>query len=286
MGSWQRWVLLAALTSFGATQAGCSALEDAIGSSSKSSKKSKKSSDDEDEDDESSSKKKKKKKTSREDEDEEAKAEPTSEAALPTPPPPSEPPPAPVVPTGGGEPFAGVYRSTYGDVRVRPTATGVEGTYPGGTLACVPTGPTLDCTWKDSAGSGRARLVRQSNGDLMGTWGYGASNTSGGTWTFALLRAGDPGPTGTEAVAGSFAGQYVSTYGTVVLNEAAGRVTGTYPGGQLACLPSGATLSCDWKEGGSSGKATLTRQANGDLAGTWGFGASTSSGGTWTFRRR
>jgi hypothetical protein len=280
------WVLLFALACFGTSQAGCGAIEDLVGGSSK---KSKKSSDDEEEDEDSSSKKKKKKKKKSDEEDEERAdatreegASSSSGSSGPTPPPPAPPTP----PTGGGDAFAGVYRSTYGDVRVRPTPTGVSGTYPGGELACTASGSDLDCDWKDSAGSGKAKLTRQSNGDLSGTWGYGASATSGGSWLFALLRAGDPGSTGTEAAVGSFAGQYVSTYGTVVLNESGGRVTGTYPGGSLVCAPSGAVLNCDWREGGTSGRAILTRQANGDLSGTWGNGGSATSGGSWLFRKK
>lgn len=185
-----------------------------------------------------------------------------------------------------GAQFAGIYRSTYGDVRLRPIGGQLEGTYPGGTMKCAPSDKTLTCDWKDSSGFGRARLVRQDNGDLKGSWGNGASDSNGGTWLFNLLSAGDPGPTGNEAAAGSFAGDYISTYGTVNLVESPGKVKGTYPGGTLDCTPRGAVIDCGWKDSSGFGRSTLTRQANGNLSGTWGNGGSSTDGGTWLFRKK
>jgi hypothetical protein len=182
--------------------------------------------------------------------------------------------------------FAGIYRSTFGDVRLRQQPGSVEGTYPGGTLKCASAGPVLDCDWREGTATGKARLTREATGDLVGTWGNGLSNSSGGPWRFNLLSAGDPGPSGMEATAGSFAGAYTSTFGVVTLVETQGRVTGRYPGGTLDCVPAGAVLACGWREGTLTGRAKLTRQMNGDLSGTWGGGASDSSGGPWLFRRR
>ncbi len=268
---------------------------DVLGGGKSSSKSSTQDKDkDDDDDDDSSKDKKKKKKKSDDDESEEEEADKggdkpkdvkTGPSETATPPPPTTPT-AQTPPPPSGESFAGVYRSTYGDVRVRQTGTQVDGTYPGGTLKCVPSGKTLACDWKDNYGVGKAKLDKQANGDLKGTWGNGASETNGGSWLFTLLSAGDPGPTGDEATVGSFAGDYVSTYGTVSLTEGGGRVTGGYPGGKLDCTPSGAILNCDWRDSSGTGKARLTRQATGNLSGTWGNGASDSNGGTWLFRKK
>lgn len=266
---------------------------DALGGGKSSSKSSKKDKDEDDDDDKDKKKKKKKDKEEDEEETEEKsdkkdKAEKSDKSdkkpdakddAPPTPPPPTPPPPS-------GVQFAGVYRSTYGDVRMRQTGGNVDGTYPGGTLKCTSNDKTLLCDWKDNFGVGKAKLAKQDNGDLKGTWGNGVSETNGGTWLFTLLSAGDPGPTGDEATVGSFAGDYISTYGTVSLTEAGGKVTGTYPGGTLDCTPNGAVIDCTWKDSSGSGKAKLTRQATGNLSGTWGYGISNSDGGTWLFRKK
>jgi hypothetical protein len=46
------------------------------------------------------------------------------------------------------------------------------------------TGTTLDCSWKEGVGFGKARLTKQANGTLQGTWGNSASDKDGGQWTF------------------------------------------------------------------------------------------------------
>jgi len=247
---------------------------DSLSSKSTKSKKSKKDKDDDDDDDTKPAKKKKK------GSDDESTAESDAPADTGTAAPADTPPPA------TGEQFAGIYTSTYGEVRMRQLGTAVTGTYPGGKLTCTPTGTALDCDWKDNYGVGKAKLDKQASGDLKGTWGNGASPSNGGMWLFTLKSAGDPGPTGDEATVGSFAGDYISTYGTVTLAEAGGKVTGGYPGGTLNCVPSGAIIDCDWKDSSGSGKARLTRQATGNLDGTWGNGASNSNGGRWLFRKK
>lgn len=232
-----------------------------------------------DEDDEPKKKKKKQKKSKDDEEDDGAGDEPTK-ADAPTPSEPSEPP----TPTGPS--FAGVYRSTWGDARFRQTGSTVTATYPGGSLDCTATGADLDCNWKDSAGTGKAKLARLANGDIDGSWGFGASTSGGGRWLFKLLSAGDPGPTGTEAAAGSFAGVYQSTWGDTRFVEEGDQVKGTYPGGVLECAPVGAKLDCSWREGSLRGRAQLTRQLNGDISGTWGNGESSTNGGSWLFRKK
>ena len=242
---------------------------------------------DDDDDSDSKKEKKKKKKKSSDDEDGDTdsskekdakKAEPSATAA-----PSAAVTPPPVV---AGEKFAGVYRSTWGDVTVRQTGTQVDCKYPAGTMSCSAADKDLDCTWKEGSTNGKAKLRKQSNGDLDGTWGNRLSATDGGRWLFTLLSAGDPGPSGDEAAAGSFAGVYVSTWGDTTFSEEGSAVKGKYPGGVLNCTPSGAKLECGWREGSAVGKARLTRQLNGDISGTWGNGASASDGGSWLFRKK
>ena len=82
------------------------------------------------------------------------------------------------------ESFAGDYTSGYGDVKFEQRGTDVTATYPQGTMACVARGPHLECTWDEGGGTvGRAILTRQPRGNIVGTWGYGSSDTDGGPWT-------------------------------------------------------------------------------------------------------
>ncbi len=265
---------------------GCDQL--GLGKSSEKASKDKKDKDDEDEDKKKKKKKKKKDETEESEETDEGDAKDKPKTAKPkeddTPPP---EPPKTAEPAIAGESFAGKYRSTYGDVRVSQKGDKVTGTYPGGTLDCTAEGKKLDCNWKDGFGVGKSKLEKQANGDLKGTWGKGASATDGGPWLFTLLEAGEPGKTGEEAAAGDFAGTYVSTWGdTVFTEEANKKVKGTYPGGKLDCVSDGAKLDCDWKDSAGTGKAALTRQTNGNISGTWGFGANTTNGGSWLFRKK
>jgi hypothetical protein len=252
------------------------------------SKKDSVSKDDDDDSDSKKEKKKKKKKKSDDDDDDDtdskkekdAKKADTTATAAPT----AAPIPTPAAPAG--EKFAGVYRSTWGDVSIRQTGNQIDCKYPAGTMACVATGSDLDCDWKEGSTSGKAKLKKQSNGDLDGTWGNRLSATDGGRWLFTLLTAGDPGPSGDEAAAGSFAGVYVSTWGDTVFTETGSSVKGKYPSGVLDCTSAGAKLECGWRESSSTGKARLTRQLNGDISGTWGNGASATDGGSWLFRKK
>lgn len=82
------------------------------------------------------------------------------------------------------EHFDGDYDSDYGDAKFTQQGHDVHVTYPNGTLTCVVEGPHLDCAWAEASTTGRALLTRQPNGNIVGTWGDGASNTDGGTWVF------------------------------------------------------------------------------------------------------
>lgn len=81
----------------------------------------------------------------------------------------------------------------------------------------------------------------------------------------------------------SFAGTYRSNFGPTTFAQNGSAIAATYPKGSMVCQPSGNTLDCDWKEGGLSGKAKLTKAADGTLNGTWGNGASNTNGGSWVF---
>jgi len=93
------------------------------------------------------------------------------------------------------------------------------------------------------------------------------------------------GPTAAKGSdAASFAGAYMSNWGRCALSQDGTSVSGTCTRGTtMTCQASGDTLQCDWKESSGFGKATLTRQATGVLAGTWGSQSSVSNGGAWTF---
>jgi hypothetical protein len=93
------------------------------------------------------------------------------------------------------------------------------------------------------------------------------------------------GPTAAKAsTAASFAGAYMSNWGPCALSQEGASVSGTCTRGTtMTCQANGDTLQCDWKESSGSGKATLTRQSTGVLAGTWGSQSSVSNGGAWTF---
>lgn len=96
----------------------------------------------------------------------------------------------------------------------------------------------------------------------------------------------DPVPTPVTAPAGKrFEGTYKSNWGSTTFLEVGSTVTAKYPKGTMTCSTAGDVLTCDWFEGGSRGKALLTRQSNGDISGTWGNGTSATNGGPWSFTR-
>lgn len=113
-----------------------------------------------------------------------APAAPTTAAA------PVETPPA-----SGGDAvvYAGTYTSAWGQVtleQAKATPGEVKGRYPRGTLKCKVTAK-LECSWAESSSSGQAAFTREANGDLKGSWGSGASATSGGPWNLKLSKAGE-----------------------------------------------------------------------------------------------
>ncbi len=89
-----------------------------------------------------------------------------------------------------------------------------------------------------------------------------------------------PAPGGATA---SFGGTYKSNWGPTVFAQDGPRVVASYARGNMTCMASGSALDCDWHEGAAFGKARLTKNANGTIAGTWGNHASSTDGGPWLF---
>jgi hypothetical protein len=89
------------------------------------------------------------------------------------------------LPTGGPPAsFAGKYDSAWGVTTFTQEGTRVTGKYPKGNLSCSAAGNTLECDWREATTLGKARLIKQANGKLSGTWGDGDSATNGGPWVF------------------------------------------------------------------------------------------------------
>jgi hypothetical protein len=88
-----------------------------------------------------------------------------------------------------------------------------------------------------------------------------------------------------EPTVANFAGKYSSNWGTTTFKQDGTKVSGVYPGGTLACtVIKEVSIACTWFESGSSGRAFMTRNAtSGVISGSWGSGASSSDGGSWTF---
>ena len=80
--------------------------------------------------------------------------------------------------------FRGTYRSTWGDTVFTQAGKVVVARYPDGTLDCMAAGSTLDCSWKEGSGFGKARLTKQASGSIQGTWGNATDDHDGGQWTF------------------------------------------------------------------------------------------------------
>ena len=127
-------------------------------------------------------------------------------------------------------------------------------------------------------------------------------DVAGVVMTIEFRRADEPSPTSpigdspssADADAPSFAGNYDTVAvlsstkdefpapATVVQRGL--RVAIDYPDGTMACNVEGARLSCSWVQTDHAGRATLTRKVDGQLVGTWGYGASDSNAGPWTFK--
>jgi hypothetical protein len=80
--------------------------------------------------------------------------------------------------------FAGSYKSTWGQAVVTQVGNDVAVKYARGNMTCTAAGNALDCSWREGATAGKAKLVKETSGTIRGTWGNGASATDGGAWVF------------------------------------------------------------------------------------------------------
>lgn len=80
--------------------------------------------------------------------------------------------------------FAGTYKTNWGPTVFAQNGTAIAATYPNGSMTCQPSGNTLDCDWKEAKAAGKAKLTKEADGSLKGTWGTGTSATNGGAWLF------------------------------------------------------------------------------------------------------
>ncbi|MCC6213587.1 MAG: hypothetical protein IT376_01875 [Polyangiaceae bacterium] len=103
----------------------------------------------------------------------------------PTPPAAATPPPPPAAEEI--EKFAGAYTTNWGKANCTQVKKNVNCLYAGksGSLDCkVVDKMELDCDWSETGTSGKAKLTKQADGKLKGSWGRGESATNGGPWIF------------------------------------------------------------------------------------------------------
>ena len=91
--------------------------------------------------------------------------------------------------TNDGPPvFVGKYNSTEGLATITQEGVVVTIQYTGGHAECTPAGKTLVCTWHEGEDYGAAKLTQLAGRKLVGTWGVGKSDSSGGTWEFVPVK--------------------------------------------------------------------------------------------------
>jgi hypothetical protein len=137
--------------------------------------------------------------------------------------------------------------------------------------------------------------------DKIGAWIFPkhgkTQDVTGIVLTFEFRRADEPSPAIlADAGVASFAGEYDTiailtsskteypSPATIV--QRGPRLAVDYPDGTMACNVDGERLSCLWIQSDNNGRATLVRKSNGALVGTWGYSASDSNAGPWTFKRK
>jgi hypothetical protein len=91
---------------------------------------------------------------------------------------------APSSSAAGVPSYAGKYDSTEGPATLTQNGFDVTISYEGGHADCTANETSLVCEWHEGQDYGLARLKRVGGGKLVGTWGTGKSETSGGEWTF------------------------------------------------------------------------------------------------------
>lgn len=114
------------------------------------------------------------------------KSEPTP-APIPESPTPAATP-SPAAPAAEEiEKFAGTYTTNWGKANCTQVKKNVNCLYAGksGSLDCkVVDKLELECEWMETGSSGKAKLTKQTDGKLKGSWGRGESATNGGPWIF------------------------------------------------------------------------------------------------------
>lgn len=78
----------------------------------------------------------------------------------------------------------GSWDSNWGTATITSNARGVHFDYADGTIECTTHDRKLSCNWQETAVSGGAELVIETEHVLRGRWGTGASATDGGVWMF------------------------------------------------------------------------------------------------------
>jgi hypothetical protein len=96
---------------------------------------------------------------------------------------------APSSSASGVPSYAGKYDSTEGPATLTQNGFDVTITYDGGRADCTAQETSLVCEWHEGQDYGLARLRRVGGGKLVGTWGTGKSETSGGEWSFVPVNA-------------------------------------------------------------------------------------------------
>jgi hypothetical protein len=239
---------------------------------------------------------------------------PVAASAPPPMPPTTTPMPSAAAP-GANASFSGMYGSARGNVSCTQGGVFAQCQYPGGTLFCAANGAELACTWS-GGGQGRAVFRRQPNGMLAGSWGDGFSADSRGRWDLTPLPSSSaqpaqpapaapapaapapqtppaPAPSAPAANVPSLSGNYTSTRGAMACVESGASVSCNFQEpdgvpGRMDCTKSQTALelSCAWitflpRPG--TGRAAFTRASTADRRwkGTWGHFLTTTGGGSW-----
>jgi hypothetical protein len=85
--------------------------------------------------------------------------------------------------------IARAYTSNWGAITLEQHDCRVTGTYDGGRLTGTLDGNVIRYAWTSGASSaGRGVFVLATTGELIGTWGNGASEIDGGGWNLAPDR--------------------------------------------------------------------------------------------------
>jgi hypothetical protein len=79
-------------------------------------------------------------------------------------------------------PLEGNYHSTWGACVVLQATDDIAITYSRGSMRCAKSGESLSCEWVSGSARGRAKLTRQRDNSLSGTWGHDGSDSDGGAW--------------------------------------------------------------------------------------------------------